>query len=58
MDITNMSVECDEKGQSKVSLYLKARSVEDLDDIIAWLQLAKQVTAKWEKIRAKREPKP
>lgn len=56
MDITSLEWESDSKGNPKISVWAKCHTVEDVDDIIAWLHLAKDMMRKWEKIRSKRAP--
>lgn len=56
LKISGLGIECDEEGHSHVSIWVKCRTVEDVDDVIAWLGLAKQMMAKWERIR-RRESK-
>lgn len=56
MDISGLGITCDESGRSKVKIWVECRTREDCDDLIAWLGLAKQMMAKWEKIR-RRESK-
>ena len=53
MDISDLKIECDIKGVTKVSVWAKLHTPADVDDIIAWLRLSKNVMAKWEKIRAR-----
>ncbi len=54
MDITSLEWEADSKGNPKISVWAKCHTVEDVEDIIAWLHLAKDMMRKWEKIREKR----
>jgi hypothetical protein len=56
MDITSLEFEIDSKCRPKVSVWAKCHTVEDVDDIIAWLHLAKDMMRKWEKIRSKHAP--
>lgn len=51
MDLTNLEIECE--GKTCIKVWAKCHNAEDVDDIIAWLRLAKDVMIKWEKIRAR-----
>lgn len=53
MDITSLDIECRGAGRSVVKVWAKCQTQDDVDDIIAWLKLAKGVMATWEKISAK-----
>lgn len=55
MDITSLEFECDSKGKPKIAVWAKCHSVDDVDDIIAWLHLAKAMMIKWDKIRNRHE---
>lgn len=55
LDITSLGVECDEIGGAKVTIWCKCYSVEDIDDCIEWLKLARTLMEGWEAIR--RTPK-
>ena len=54
MDITSIGWEADSEGNPKISVWAKCHTVEDVEDIIAWLHLAKDMMRKWEKIRSSR----
>lgn len=56
MDITNLEVDCAHKPCIKV--WAKCETPEDVDDIIAWLRLAKDLLIKWEKIRGRHAKAP
>jgi len=56
MDITSLEWEADSKGNPKISVWAKCHTVEDVEDMIAWLHLAKDMMRKWEKIRSNRAP--
>lgn len=53
MDITTLEISCDAKGKTRVNVWAKCHSPQDVDDIIAWLRLSKNVIEKWEKISAR-----
>jgi hypothetical protein len=56
MDISDLKIECD--GRTCVKVWAKCHSAEDIDDMIAWLHLAKGLMLKWEKIRARNAEAP
>lgn len=51
LDITSLDIECRDGGTA-VKVWAKCRTPDDVDQIIAWLHLAKGVMVKWEKINA------
>lgn len=51
MKTNDLKVEGDANGTTLVKVWAECRSVEDIDDIVAWLRLAKSMISKWEKIR-------
>jgi hypothetical protein len=51
--ITGLKIESSESGRTVVEVWSKCSSVSDVDDLIAWLGLAKHVIRGWEKINAK-----
>jgi hypothetical protein len=50
MKISDLKIECDDR--TCVTVWVKCQSPEEIDNLIAWLQLAKSVMLKWEKINA------
>jgi hypothetical protein len=54
MDVTNLEIECHADGGSKVTAWTKCRSTEDIDDLVAWLGLARGLMVEWQSIRATR----
>lgn len=58
MDITSLEMKCKEDGSTKIEVWAKCNSIEDCDDMIAWLQLAKSVIIKWNKINARTSQTP
>lgn len=56
LNISELKFECDNKD-SYVKVWAKCETTDDLDDLIAWLQLAKTTMMKWDRIRS-RKPKP
>ena len=54
MEITSLECKCDNKGGTQINVWAKCHSVEDVDDIIAWLHLAKTLMKGWDKIEKKR----
>jgi hypothetical protein len=55
LDVTSLDIECHADGSAKVSAWVKCWTTDDIDDVIAWLELAKTMMQKWEAIR-KGEP--
>lgn len=51
MKVTELAVKCDAEGEAVVEVWVKCATRDDLDDVIAWLELAKQMVGKWQKIR-------
>src|SRR5581483_5835742 len=51
--ISGLKIESVEEGKTRVEVWSVCRSVDDVDDLIAWLGLAKHVIRGWEKINAK-----
>ena len=51
IDVTNLEVECAADGGSKVTVWCKCNSTEDIDDVIAWLELAKAMIEGWKQTR-------
>ena len=54
IDITTLGIECEANGDTKVTAWVKCRSGEDIDDVIMWLGLARDVMLQWQDIRARR----
>ena len=50
MDITSLDIECRETG-SCITVWVKCRTAEDVEVIIAWLQQAKSVMNQWSDLR-------
>ena len=53
MKINGLKIESGHNGKTIVEIWSACHSIEDVDDVIAWLGLAKQVMRGWEKINAK-----
>lgn len=53
MKINGLKIESGNNGKTIVEMWTTCHSIEDVDDTIAWLQLAKHVIRRWEKINAK-----
>ena len=51
LDVTNLGIECAADGGSKVIVWCKCHSTGDIDDVIAWLELAKTMVESWKQIR-------
>lgn len=54
-DITTLSVECSRDGDTKVTVWCKCFTADDIGDVIAWLELAQGMMQKWEAIRKAEE---
>ena len=46
MDITNMGIECSNAGD-KVTVWVKCRTPEEIDDVVAWLGLVRTLMTTW-----------
>ena len=53
MKINGLRIESGNNGKTIVEMWSTCHLVQDVDDTIAWLQLAKHVMRGWEKINAK-----
>ena len=56
MNVTQMKVETDSDHKTEVTLWVTCKSVEDIEDIGAWLELAKDFVSGWHTVVAKRAP--
>jgi hypothetical protein len=54
IDITSMQIECDATGDSKVTLWVKCKTAEDIDDVTLWLAEARALMIQWKGIRTAR----
>lgn len=48
LDVTNLEIECEADGSTKVTVWCKCWKPEDIEDVIAWLGFAKAVMEQWE----------
>jgi hypothetical protein len=55
LDVTSLDMQCHDDGTAKVTVWVKCWSLDDIDDVIAWLKLAKSMMKSWEAIRKKEE---
>lgn len=53
MKINNLKIESGNNGKTFVEIWSTCHLIQDVDDTIDWLQLAKSVIRGWEKINAK-----
>ena len=53
MKVNGLKIESGNNGKTIVEIWNTCHSIEDIDDTIAWLGLAKQFMRGWEKINAK-----
>ena len=53
MKINGLKIESGNNGRTIVEMWSTCYSVQDVDDTIAWLNLAKHIMRGWEKINAK-----
>lgn len=51
LDVTDLGLECFADGSIKVTVWCKCWSSDDIEDVIAWLKLAKATMLRWEEIR-------
>lgn len=56
MKISDLEIDC--SAGTCVKVWAECRTTEDIDDIIAWLQLSKVVMIEWGKINAKASQAP
>lgn len=54
MDVTTIGLECESDGTTRIVLWMKAWSPDDIDDVLAWLSMARQLMVDWREIRDKR----
>jgi hypothetical protein len=54
LDVTNLEIECHTDGSTKVKVWCNCFQPDDIDDLVAWLGLAKTVMERWGEIREKR----
>jgi hypothetical protein len=52
LDVTDLGLTCQGDGSTKVTVWCKCWTVADIDDVIAWLKLARAVMARWQEIRS------
>jgi hypothetical protein len=52
MDITALEVAGREDGTSRLTVWVKCDTAQEIDDIITWLALAKSVMIDWKGLRA------
>ncbi len=55
MNVTTLGIECEVNGDSRVTCWVKCASGEDIDDVILWLGLAREVLNGWHDIRTRRQ---
>lgn len=53
LDVTSLGLNCTADGDTCVTIWAKCWTADDIDDVIAWLKLAKAAMQKWETIRKK-----
>jgi len=54
LKISNLDVRCDRSQRQHLEIWCECHSVEDVDDLMAWLLLAKDMMKKWDRIRSRR----
>lgn len=54
MKISNLDVCCDMSHKQHLEIRCECYSVEDVEDLVAWLMLAKDMMAKWDEVRSRR----
>jgi hypothetical protein len=55
MKANQLRLDCDEDGETCVSLWCDLRTPDDVVDIIEWLKLARTLMEKWKAIRCVEE---
>ncbi len=55
--VKTLATECAADGNTRVVVWVDCYSTEDIDDIIAWLELTKTLVIRWEEIRRDGAPK-
>lgn len=55
LDIKDLVIACDADGSTRVIIEGYCNSTDDIDDIVAWLALARNVVEQWAEIRADRD---
>lgn len=53
MKVSDLKIECD--PLTTVTVWVKCFTVDDVDDLIAWLGLAKTVMVQWQQINQKED---
>ena len=56
LEISSLDLQSRDDGHSIVRINVTCSSTEDVDDIVAWLELAKGVMVEWAKIRTGKIP--
>jgi hypothetical protein len=51
LSVSSLEVSCESNGQTKLRVNVTCFCIEDVDDLAAWLELAKTLIVKWEEIR-------
>ena len=54
MNITTLGMESEADGTTRVTAWAKCTTGEDIDDMILWLGLARDVMLQWHDIRTRR----
>jgi len=54
IDITTLGMDCEANGNTRVTTWAKCTTAEDVDDLILWLGLARDVMVQWQDIRSRR----
>lgn len=54
MKISQLDVRCDRSQKQHLEIWCECNSPEDVDDLMAWLLLAKAMMKKWDNIRSRR----
>jgi hypothetical protein len=58
MKVTQLKIDTDADAATDVTIWVTCTTVEDIDDVAAWLELAKDFVAGWREVRAKRTNRP
>lgn len=57
MKVQDLKIESAANGTTCVKFWCECHSADDVDDIVAWLELAKTVMVEWERIREQHRAK-
>ena len=53
MKISELKMECTSDGETEVTIWARCTTQEDVDAMIEWMKLGKQVMRRWRQIATK-----